>query len=242
MERDLLVLGGSSAVGIAAIKRMANQFDTVFAHYHSSKEELERLQQDIPNLRLFSADFTDMESTQRFVREVEAADRPVTHILHCPSARLRTVRFSSLSWEEYEQMLQTQLRSFVVVLQAFLPKMAKRREGRVAAVLSSATVGTPPSFMNDYLTAKYALLGCLRGLAVEYASKNIQINAVSPSMMETKFVGSLSHLMVEKNAAENPLGRNASVNDVVPLLEYLLLGESGFVTGQNFLVSGGSLI
>lgn len=242
MERNLLVLGASSAVGVAAIKRMAGQFGTVFVHYHRSGEELEELQREFPNLQMFSADFTNPKSTQNFVHEVEETGRAVTHILHCPSARLKTVRFSSLTWENYEEMLQTQLRSFVTVLQAFLPKMAKRREGRVAAILTSATVGTPPAFMNDYLAAKYALLGCLRGLAAEYASKNVQINAVSPSMMETKFVNSLPHLIVEKNAAENPMGRNASVEDIVPLLEYLLLGESGFVTGQNILVSGGSLI
>lgn len=237
-----MVLGASSAVGLAAIQQMADQFETVFAHYHRSAEELMKLRQKYPNLRLFSADFTDIESTRDFAREVEKAGLPVTHILHCPSAPLNTVRFSALKWESYEQMLQTQLRSFVTVLQAFLPKMAKRREGRVVAILSSATIGTPPAYMNDYLTAKYALLGCLRGLAAEYASKNIQINAVSPSMMETKFVDALPRLMVEKNAVENPLGRNASVQDIVPLLEYLLLGESGFVTGQNFLVSGGSVI
>lgn len=59
--------------------------------------------------------------------------------------------------------------------------MVKKKYGKVVSSLSSYTTGTPPAFCNAYVSAKYAQLGFLKALAVEYVRKNIQINAVLPS-------------------------------------------------------------
>ena len=134
------------------------------------------------------------------------------------------------------------MRSLYYAAHAFVPTMAKRKYGKVVVVLSSAVTGTLPVYLNAYNTAKYALLGCMKSLAVEYADRNVQINAVSPGMMETKFLDGLSHLVVEKEAADHPLGRNASVEDVTPVIELLLSDKSGYITGQSILISGGSEI
>ena len=242
MERNLLVLGASSDLALAVLGHVAGEFGTVFAHYHRSADRLEALQQTAPNIRLFQADFTSEAETARLMEQVAETCVPITHILHCPSARIEYKHFKKLSWDDYDEMLVTQVRSFYSAAHTFVPAMAKRKYGKVVTVLSSATVGTPPVYLNAYNTAKYALMGCMKSLAAEYADKNVQINAVSPGMMETKFLDSLSHLAVEQEAAGHPLGRNASVGDVAPMIEFLLSDRSGYITGQNILISGGGMI
>lgn len=79
----------------------------------------------------------------------------------------------------------------------------------------------------------------MRNLAVEYASKGITVNAVSPDMMETKFLSELPELIKEHSAKNNPLGRNIYVDEVGPTMEYLLSSGSDVVTGQNIGVTGG---
>lgn len=243
MEHNILILGASSDLAVALIPRIAANYQTIFAHYHQSREKLEQLQRTVPcEIKLIQADFTDKQSTIHLADEVMSGGQPITHLLHCPSARVEAARFKNLSWEIYEQMLHTQLRSLYCVLHRILPEMAKRKYGKVVSVLTSDTVGTPSAFMNAYVTAKYAQLGFLKALAAEYARKNIQINAVSPGMMETKFLYALPELVKQKNAQEHPRGRNANVEDAVPALEFLLSEGSGFMTGQNLLVSGGEKI
>lgn len=243
MEHNLLILGASSDLAVALIPKIAANFQTIFAHYHRSKGALEQLRETAPcEIKLMQADFTDEQSTIHLVDEVSASGKAITHLLHCPSARVENARFKNLSWDIYEQMLHTQLRSLYYMLHRVLPDMAKKKYGKVVSVLTSDTIGTPSAFMNAYVTAKYAQLGFLKALAVEYAGKNIQINAVSPSMMETKFLDALPELVKQKNAQEHPRKRNTRVEDVVPAVEFLLSEGSDFITGQNLLVSGGESV
>ena len=145
-------------------------------------------------------------------------------------------------WNDYSVMLDTQIRSLYYAANCFIPRMAKQQYGKLVTVLSSHVIGTPPAYASAYITAKYAQLGFIKSLAAEYAGKSVQINSVSPSMIETKFLRGMPHLVAEQNSANHPLKRNATVEDVIPAIEFLLSDQSGFITGQNLLVSGGSVI
>lgn len=243
MEHNLLILGASSDLATALIPRISGNFQTIFAHYHQSVDKLRELQISIPcRMELLQADFTSEKSTKCLIDEVALSGVEITHILHCPSAKVRNKHFRKMGWDDYTIMLETQLRSLYYATNCFIPKMAKQQYGKLVTILSSYTVGTPPAFASTYITAKYALLGFIRSLAAEYAGKSIQINAVSPSMIETKFLQDMPHLVAEQNSANHPLKRNATVEDVIPAIEFLLSDQSGFITGQNLLVSGGSVI
>ena len=84
-----------------------------------------------------------------------------------------------------------------MILQAFIPKMSKQNYGKIVFMLSAYLLGIPPKFQSPYITVKYALLGLMRNLASEYAAKGIMVNAVSPDMMETKFLSELPELIKE---------------------------------------------
>ena len=80
----------------------------------------------------------------------------------------------------------------------------------------------------------------MKSLAVEYASRGITINAVSPEMMETKFLSDIPKLIVEQNAKESVLGRNLYVEEVISAFEFLLSDNANAVTGLNLKVTGGN--
>lgn len=243
MEHNLLILGASSDLATSLIPKIAGDFQTIFAHYHQSSDKLQGIKQTIPcHMELLQADFTSEAETMRLVEKVTESGVPITHILHCPSARVVNKRFRKIEWTDYTVMLNTQLRSLYYAANSFVPEMAKRQYGKLVSVLSSFTVGTPPAYTSAYITAKYAQLGFIKSLAAEYAGKSVQINAVSPSMIKTKFLRDMPHLVAEQNAINHPLKRNAIVEDVIPAIEFLLSDQSGFITGQNLLISGGSVI
>ena len=127
------------------------------------------------------------------------------------------------------------IRSSVMPLQAFLPAMKKNRDGRVVFVLSSVTEGDTPEFQSAYVTVKYALLGLMKSLASEYAGTGVHITAVSPDMMDTRYISELSHLMIEQYAGNRPDGKLLGVSDVVPHIEHLLFDEK-VDDGANILL------
>ena len=81
----------------------------------------------------------------------------------------------------------------------------------------------------------------MKALASEYADKNIQINAISPSMIETKFLSDINEKFVELNAYNHPLKRNATVSDIVPIIKLLISSESDYINGTNIPITGGSV-
>jgi len=68
------------------------------------------------------------------------------------------------------------------------------------------------------------------------------VNSVSPSTIETRFLSDVPHLNIEQSAQSNPQKRNAVVDDIVPVFKFRLSDESGYITGQNVIISGGSVI
>ena len=84
------------------------------------------------------------------------------------------------------------------------------------------------------------MLGLMKSLAAEYGDKNININAVSPSMIETKFLSEIHEKVIEMSAEMNPLKRNATTKDIVPIIKFLLSKESDYITGANIPITGGS--
>jgi 3-oxoacyl-[acyl-carrier protein] reductase len=107
-------------------------------------------------------------------------------------------------------------------------------------MLSSVVINVPPKALTQYTTIKYAMLGLVKSLASEYSDKNIQINAVSPSMVETKFLDNINEKLVELSAYNHPLKRNAQVNEITPIIKMLISKESDYINGVNIPITGGS--
>ncbi|MEY8283645.1 SDR family oxidoreductase [Lachnospiraceae bacterium 50-23] len=114
--------------------------------------------------------------------------------------------------------------------------------GKVVIMLSSYTISNPPKFMMNYIMVKYALMGLMKALAVDYAGKRICINGISPSMIETKFLNNINDRIVELNAQNSIAGRNAGVSDIVPGIRFLLSEYSDYVHGINLNISNGNVI
>ena len=104
------------------------------------------------------------------------------------------------------------------------------------------TLGLPPKYLSMYTTIKYAQLGLVRALAAEYGELGVSVNAVSPSMVETQLLSEVPRQIVELSQAQNPMGRNASADDVAGVIEFLLSPAAGFINGANIPVTGGSVV
>ena len=228
----LLVLGASSDLGCALIDSVAVRYDTVWATYRTLNENLEAIARKYDGrVHAVQADLSDKADIEAMIDKVSSPD----HIVHIPMAPYVVKKFVKTDEEDFEAAMLLAIRSAVMPLQAFLPDMKKNHDGRIVFVLSSVTTGDAPEFQSAYVTVKYALLGLMKSLASEYAGTGVHINAVSPDMMDTRYISDLSHLMIEKYAAGRPDGKLLGVMDVVPHIEHLLFDET-VADGENILI------
>ena len=241
MARKYLILGASSELAHDFLNMQDFQpDDEAVLQYRRPQKSLTKFA-EAHGFQLEQADFADLASTQAFADRLDERDFVPTHILHIPAALIENKRFTEYSWEEVEKQLNVQVRSLWLVLQTVIKPMAKARQGKIIIILTSCTKAVPPKFLSAYVTSKFALMGMGKALASEYAAKQIQVNMISPSMMETKFIANVYNGVVEQSAAANPMGRNASVKDVVPLVQYLFSDNNTFITGANIPVTGGEV-
>ena len=246
-DRDIyLVLGASSDVGVALLNKLNEEKrNSIFiCHYRSNKIEIEKINPINNNIFVYrQADFSNLSEVQNFIDEIKENYDAPTYMIHLQAGQFYHTKLKKFRREQLLYEIEIEICAFIEILQTFLPFMTKKkRKGKIVIMLSSCTISNPPKFMMNYIMSKYALLGLMKSLAADYAGKNICINAVSPSMIETKFWKGVDRRLIEQNAEKSINGRNASVVDIVPAILYLLSEDSDYIHGINLNISNGNIL
>lgn len=237
--KTLLVLGGSSDMGMALVRSVAHDYDAIIVHYRTMSESLADLQSVRGGVHLMQADLSDEAQVLSLISRIKAEGLSPTHIVHFAAPPVKNERFHKIRWDTVQKEFDISLRSVVLILQAFLPEMAKRKSGRVVLMLSWVVNALPPAYCSDYVLAKYALLGLVKSLAVEYADKGITVNGVSPAWVMTKYIREQPEYLIAKNAEDSPIGRNLETDDIVPAIAFLLSDGASCINGENISITCG---
>jgi 3-oxoacyl-[acyl-carrier protein] reductase len=237
----IFITGASSDIGLSIIENLTSE-SRIIAHYNSDNSQLIKLSKRIKNeLITIRADFSNENSIIEMIKEVESKFGVPNKILHLAAPKFQNIRFKDLLWNDFQNDIDISLKSIFLILNFWLPKMAAAKFGKIVFILSSVTLNVPPKALAEYTTIKYALLGLMKSLASEYADKKINVNSISPSMVETKFLSLINEKFIEISAQSNPLKRNAKVEDLNGILNLLFSNESDFINGINIPITGGSI-
>jgi 3-oxoacyl-[acyl-carrier protein] reductase len=146
--------------------------------------------------------------------------------------------FEDLTLAEWDDALARNLRTAFLATRALLPGMKERGYGRIILVSSTTgTVGAMP-LQSTYGTAKAAMTGLVRSLAVEVAKDGITVNAVGPGWIATG-----SQTSAEADAAlASPIRRAGTPDEVAAAIAFFASAEASFVTGQLLVIDGGNAL
>lgn len=240
MDKNLLVIGASSDMGMASIHKLSSNYEYIIAHYYHMNDTLQRLKDNLGDkLICLQADLSDEHQVKRLIDEIKQASIQPTHIISFPAPLCNNQRFHKIAWDVFESEINISLKALILILQAFIPEMAKKHYGKVVVMLSIVVNNTAPAYCANYVVTKYAMLGLVKALATEYAGKGITVNGVSPAWVQTKYIANQPDILVEQNMQSSPIGRILVVDDIVPTIEYLLSDGADCINGQNISVSGG---
>ena len=146
-----------------------------------------------------------------------------------------------MSEDDWDTVLDSNLKGTFLVTRAVLKPMVKQRHGKIVNITSVMGLIANPGQAN-YSASKAGLIGFTRTVAKEVASRNIQVNAVAPGFIETPMTAKLGEEVRETIRKGIPAGRFGSPEDVAQAVLFLCSPASDYITGQTLTVDGGMII
>ena len=244
----VIVTGSSRGIGAAIAKAFAGEGASVIVNYvqnaDAAADVVATCQEAGGDALAIKADVTSEADIQALVDKtidefgridvlVNNAFKPYTFD---PDARKM---FWDMEWKDFQTQIDGALFSTYTLCQAVLPALKKRTQGSIIN-MASDLVARPTIPYHDYTTAKAALVGFSRNLAVELGPLGIRVNCVAPGLVyPTDASRRTKEDIKEMLIAQTPLKRVATPEDVTGPVLFLASDWSGFMTGQTLYVDGG---
>jgi len=150
----------------------------------------------------------------------------------------RDVLAMRMSLEDWDSVVNTNLRGAFSFAQALIRGMIKQRSGRIINI--SSVIGLMGNAgQTNYAASKAGLIGFTKSLARELASRNITVNAVAPGFITTDMTAGLSDEVKKSIHSKIPLGKTGTPEDIANAVAFLASSEAGYITGQVLCVDGG---
>jgi 3-oxoacyl-[acyl-carrier protein] reductase len=140
--------------------------------------------------------------------------------------------------EEWDAIMDTNLKSVFRMSRAVLRNMMKARYGRIISIASVVGV-MGNAGQTNYAAAKAGIIGFSKSLAREVGSRNITVNCVAPGFIDTDMTRALPEAQRDALLAHIPLGRLGQVDDIAAAVAFLASPQAGYVTGTTLHVNGG---
>jgi 3-oxoacyl-[acyl-carrier protein] reductase len=240
-----LVTGSSSGIGAAIARELAVGGAKVAIHYRGNSAGAEAVVAAIreerqADCKIYQADVSDVEAAAALVKQVQS-DFGGLDILVNNAGTTRDTLLMSMKEEDWDNVIDTNLKSVYAVTKAALRGMLKSRWGRIINI--SSVVGlSGQAGQTNYAASKAGLIGFSKSLAREVASRNITVNVVAPGFIPTALTGVLSDEQRQSIISNTPVGRMGTPEEIAWAVAFLAAERSGFITGQVLTVDGGLIM
>lgn len=235
MEKKVLVTGASRGIGYCIAESFARRGYTVFATYNKTADTLpvlsEKLRREGYSLTPVFCDVSDEASVDAMHKTVGDID-----ILINNAGIAQFALLSDISSADWDNMMNTNLKSAFLCSKAFSRGMINKNFGRIINISSVwGVVGA--SCETHYSASKSGMIGFTRALAKELGPSGITVNCIAPGVIETEMNAHLTEADMASLCDETPLGRIGKPEDIAHAT--LFFAEADFITGEILNVGGG---
>ena len=239
-----IITGGSRGIGEAIAKRYAEHGASVAFTYRSSEDRAKQIETELKAMgvkaRGYKSDASSYEQAETLVKEILEEFGQVDILIN-NAGITRDNLMLRMSEEQWDQVIETNLKSVFNLTKQVIRPMMKNRSGSI--INMSSVVGV---FGNagqaNYAASKAGMIGFSKSIAKEIGSRGIRCNSIAPGFIETEMTEVLDQKVVEEWRNSIPLKRGGSPKDVADLTVFLASDMSGYITGQTINVCGGMLM
>lgn len=237
MERGIaLVTGGGTGIGAACCEMLSAEGFSVAVHYNSSRETAENLAERLPNSFVVQADLHTIEGVEKLASEVAAQNNGLAVLVNNAGIVRDSYIFSS-TIDEFELVMNTNLRAAWYLTKRLSKLMMRRRSGRIINI-SSVIGHTGNEGQTLYGMSKAALDNFTKSCAQEFASYGILVNSIAPGFIDTEMTRQMPAERREEMLARIPLGRVGTPSEIAEIVRFLAISGS-YCTGSIIHANGG---
>jgi 3-oxoacyl-[acyl-carrier protein] reductase len=239
-----LVTGGGTGIGRAIALELAKNGADVAIGNRSSMDAARSVAAEIEALgcrsMVVQGDISVAADAEKFAQQVLTSLGALDIVVNNAGVT-RDALVLRMTEEDWDAVLNTNLKGTFLMTRAALKPMVKQRHGKIVNITSvMGLVGNPGQA--NYSASKAGIIGFTRTVAKEVGSRNIQVNAVAPGFIETAMTEELKPDVREALVKRIPAGRLGDAEDVARLVVFLCSHNADYITGQTITVDGGMTI
>lgn len=238
-NQTVFISGSSRGIGRATALQLAKEGYNIVLHGRSMSTGLKQTLNEVKaygvQARALAFDVTDRDLTQKILLE-DIQTHGMYWGVVINAGITDDVTFAGMMPESWDRVLKTNLDSFYNIVQPLvMPMVRTRRGGRIVAVSSISGVMGNRGQVN-YSAAKAGLIGAVKALALELASRNITVNAVAPGLIETEMI---DDYVLEHALPLIPMKRMGQAEDVAHAIAFFISDKASYITRTVLEIDGG---
>jgi 3-oxoacyl-[acyl-carrier protein] reductase len=244
MGKVVFITGGTTGIGKAIAEKFSKNGYNLALNYLFGEEEAEAVKKEFEGygvkVLLLYGDIRDSKVVAEMIDKTVAEFSSIDVLVN-NAGITRDGLLLRMKDEEFDAVIDTNLKGAFYALKFAAKHMAKQRSGRIVNIAS--VVGLVGNIgQANYAAAKAGLIGVTKTAAKELASRNILVNAIAPGFIETVMTAKLSEEIKEAANSKIPLGRFGKPEEIASAVYYLGSDENTYITGQVLTVDGGMVI
>ncbi|SDB88273.1 3-oxoacyl-[acyl-carrier-protein] reductase [Pelagirhabdus alkalitolerans] len=239
-----LVTGASRGIGAAIAIDLAKKGYDVAVNYAGNKERAEAVVKEIEAIGqeaiAIGANVSDESAVGDMVKQVVKTFGSLDCLVN-NAGITRDNLMMRMKTEEFDEVIDTNLKGVFVCMKAVTRQMMKQRSGKIINMSSVVGLGGNPGQIN-YVASKSGVIGMTKTAAKELAPRNINVNAVAPGFIVTDMTDALDEKLKSSLLESIPLNRLGSAEDVAKTVSFLASDDANYLTGQVIQVDGGMVM
>lgn len=239
-----VVTGASRGIGRAIALKLAAEGAEVIVNYNGSKDRALEVKQKIEenggSAEIYQCDVSDFEKCEAFITDIIKQHGRID-ILVNNAGITRDGLLMKMSEEDFDRVLDTNLKGAFNTIRFASRQMLKQRNGRIINMASVVGV-TGNAGQANYAASKAGIIGLTKAAARELALRGITVNAIAPGFIETDMTKDLTEKVKENSVSQIPLGKFGKPEHVAAAAAFLASEEADYITGQVLHVDGGMVM
>lgn len=242
-DKKILITGGSRGIGAAIVRAAMRAGADVAFTYHQSAAEANTLAQLMAAMHpaqqclALQCDVSDGTEMSQTVAEVVSAFGKLDGLVN-NAGITRDAVLARMSRDQWDSVISTNLGSMFNTTKPLILQMVKQKGGSIVNISSVVGIYGNPGQTN-YAAAKAGIIGFTKALSAELAPHHVRVNAVAPGYIQTDMLGFMDQESMDYVRDRINMRRLGTVEDVAPLVCFLLSDQTAYITGQVIQVDGG---
>lgn len=240
--KTIVITGGSQGIGKCMVENFAKEGYNVVLNYNKSEKSAKQIKKNLEDegfiIDICKADVSKREEVKNLIDFVLKKYENIDVLIN-NAGIARINMFSDVTEEEWDEIMNVNLKSAFFTIQEVLPNMVHQKKGCIINISSIwGLVGA--SCEAAYSASKAGLDGLTKSLAKELGLSNIRVNGIAPGIIDTNMNSNIDEKIKKEIEKEIPLGRIGTPEDIYKCAKWLV--EDNYVTGQIISPNGGWVI